>query len=57
MRKKLTLNRVTLRNLEPVATAAVDGNGISILPTLLCPTKTCVTCFHSCYNTCLGVVC
>lgn len=57
MKKKLTLHRQTVRNLAPETTAAVDGNGISIIPSLLCPTKSCITCFPSCYNTCLGGIC
>jgi hypothetical protein len=57
MKKKLTLHRVTVRNLAPEMTEAVDGNGISILPTLICPTRSCITCFPSCYNTCLGGIC
>ncbi|HXU47049.1 MAG TPA: hypothetical protein VN783_16085 [Thermoanaerobaculia bacterium] len=57
MKKKLALNRLTVRHLETLATTAVDGNGISIVPTVFCRTHTCISCYGSCYDTCLGGIC
>jgi hypothetical protein len=58
MKRKLSLHRLTVRNLEPETLAQADGGSISIPHTYFCPTRGCHTLQGpSCYNTCLGGMC
>lgn len=56
MKKKLQLNRTTLRNLNPTETLAADG-GLT-LGSCFCTILTCnVSCGGTCDNTCFVQVC
>ena len=58
MKKKLQLNRTTLRNLNPTETTAVDGAGPFTVGSCLCTLFTCnVICGGTCQNTCFAQVC
>ncbi len=57
MKKKLQLNRTTLRNLNPTEAAAVDGGALTV-GTCFCTLFTCnVSCGGTCQNTCFAQVC
>ena len=56
MKKKLQLNRTTLRNLNPAETSVADG-GLT-LGSCFCTIISCnVSCGGTCQNTCLVQVC
>ena len=56
MKKKLQLNRTTLRNLNPTETLAADG-GVTLL-SCFCTLFSCnVSCGGTCQNTCFVQVC